>query len=124
VTETHFAWQVNRNVPEVPSPLFYQGKLYSVRDGGVFTCWIPDTGENIYRDRLKQARGQYASSLIAADGRIYTSSVNGIITVIEAGNELNIIEQNNIGENIYATPALYKNEIYVRTTNHLYAFRE
>src|ERR1700730_15059888 len=31
-------WRENNSIPEVPSPLFYKGRLYLGRDGGVYTC--------------------------------------------------------------------------------------
>ena len=32
-TKTHLAWTASRGIPEMPSPLFYRGRLYLVRDG-------------------------------------------------------------------------------------------
>ncbi|MSU35022.1 MAG: hypothetical protein EXS36_07895 [Pedosphaera sp.] len=29
------AWELRRGIPEIPSPLYYQGTLYMVRDGGL-----------------------------------------------------------------------------------------
>src|SRR5262249_30935463 len=38
ISQTHVAWQVKRGVPEVPSPLYYQGRIYLIRNGGILTC--------------------------------------------------------------------------------------
>ena len=44
------------------------------------------------------------------------------MTVIEAGDALQVKARNELGEPIYATPAIAENKLYVRTTGHLFAF--
>ena len=66
----------------------------------------------------------YFSSLIGANGRIYAASLNGIITVLEAGDKLNIIAQNDLNDKIMATPAIVDSKLYIRTAGSLYAFGE
>jgi outer membrane protein assembly factor BamB len=68
------------------------------------------------------APGAYFSSPIAANGRIYIASRNGIVTVFDSGEKLNILAQNNLDELITATPAVVDNKIYLRTEKTLYAF--
>jgi hypothetical protein len=70
------------------------------------------------------ASGAYISSPIAANGRIYIASRNGIITVIEAGDEWNKLAQTDMDDIIMATPAVVDNKLYIRTAESLYAFGE
>jgi outer membrane protein assembly factor BamB len=70
------------------------------------------------------ASGAYFSSPIAANGRIYVASRNGIVTVIEAGDELNKLAQIDLDDIIMATPAVVDNKLYIRTAGFLYAFGE
>jgi hypothetical protein len=42
--------------------------------------------------------------------------------VLDAGEQLNVLARNTLGEAILATPALVEGKIYVRTEDHLYAF--
>ena len=66
--------------------------------------------------------GRYASP-VAAGGRIYFASQNGIITVIDAAADtLAILAQNKMGEPTLATPALVGTNIVIRTEKALYAF--
>ncbi len=121
--ESHVKWKKdNRNIPEIPSILYYQDRLYSVRDGGIFTCWHPESGEVIYTIRIDKDPGFYTASPIAAKGKIYVTSVNGVISVIQAGDEFKLLQQNDLNEQINATPALHDDEIYVRSQMHLFAF--
>ncbi|HEV3199805.1 MAG TPA: PQQ-binding-like beta-propeller repeat protein, partial [Bryobacteraceae bacterium] len=44
-------WRENGSIPEVPSPLLYQGRLFLVRNGGIVTCLDRATGKVTYRGR-------------------------------------------------------------------------
>jgi outer membrane protein assembly factor BamB len=123
VTSTHILWQEKTNVPEVPSPLYYDGRVYMIKNGGIVSCMDAETGELLYRERLGAA-GLYCSSPICADGRIYIASGNGVITVFKAGDTLEILARNDMGEKVIATPAVVNNKLYVRTVKHMYAFGE
>ena len=122
VSETHVAWRQRRGLPEMPSPLYYRGRLYVVKNGGIVTCMDPKTGETVYRKRI-DAGGQYAASPVAADGKIYATSEAGVVTVFKAGDTLDVIAENDLGERTMATPAIVGDTIYVRTAKHLFAFR-
>jgi outer membrane protein assembly factor BamB len=123
ITATNFLWREIKDVPEVPSPLYYNGLVYMIKNGGIASCMNAESGKLLFRERLG-ASGPYFSSPIAANGRIYIASLKGIITVFKAGDQLNIIAQNEMDERICATPAVIGNTIYVRTTENLYAFGE
>ena len=53
---------------------------------------------------------------------MYFASAEGVISVVAPGEQLKVIARNDLGEPIYATPAIVDNKIYVRTSGHLYAF--
>jgi hypothetical protein len=44
-TDKRVLWRYRKSLPNVPSPLLYQGVLYLVRDGGIMTSLDPRTGE-------------------------------------------------------------------------------
>ena len=122
VTSTHVLWRENRAIPEVPSPLVYENRVYYVRNGGILTCLDAGKGRVIYRERLG-APGPYFSSPIAAGGRLFIASGEGTLTVFAPGDELKVLARNDFGEAIYATPAVSSDGIlYVRTPSALYAF--
>jgi outer membrane protein assembly factor BamB len=119
--QSHLAWEIRRGIPETPSMLFCMGKLYLLRDGGVLTCLEASTGRELFRERIGAA-GQYVASPVAAGDKVITASVKGIVTVIHIDDNLMILARNDFGEEIFATPAVTDNTIYVRTTGCLYAF--
>ena len=117
-------WRENSSIPEVPSPLLYQGRLFLVRNGGIVTCLDASTGKVVFRSRPR-APGAYYASPIAADGRIYLASSEGAVTVISAVEDsLVVVARNQLGEDIVATPAIAGDTIYVRTLRTLYAFAD
>ena len=120
---SHVAWEIRRGIPETPSLLYCQGRLYLLRDGGVLTCLEAATGKELFRKRTGAA-GQYIASPVAAGDKVVTASVRGIVTVIQVADELNVLAQNDFGEKIFATPAITENTLYVRTAEHLYALGE
>ena len=123
-TRGHVAWTANRGVSEIPSPLFYRGRLYFVRSGGMVTSYAADTGR-VVLDRLRLgALGHYVASPVAADGRIYVANELGTVVVFRAADTLDVLARNDLQESITATPAIADHKLYIRTANHLWAFGE
>ncbi len=121
VDQSHVRWRAYEGIGQVPSPLFYQGRIYLVKHGGNVTCYDAKTGDKIYGDRVGP-RVYYFASPVAADKKIYFCSSNGMIIVVQAGDSLKILTQNKIAGRIYATPALVDGNIYLRTDKTMYAF--
>jgi outer membrane protein assembly factor BamB len=108
-------------VPGVPSPLYYSGRLYTFQNGGIVFCRAAKTGKLVYSGRLG-APGYYYSSPVAAGNKVYIASADGVVVVLDAGEELKILATNKLDGAILATPAIVEGNIYVRTESHLYAF--
>jgi outer membrane protein assembly factor BamB len=125
ITTSHVAWSYTRGLPYVPSPLFYDGRVYLVKDGGLTTSLEAKTGKPAYAQQRLGAVGSYYASPVAAEGRIYLASLSGKLTVIKAGGDKpEILHQVDFGERIFATPALVEDKLYLRTEKHLWAFQE
>ncbi|MEA3367726.1 MAG: PQQ-binding-like beta-propeller repeat protein, partial [Planctomycetota bacterium] len=77
VTETHVTWQLHRNIPEIPSPVFYKDRLYLVRNGGHLAAVDATNGAILYSERLG-APGQYSASPVVANGHLYLASNRGV----------------------------------------------
>lgn len=122
ITTSHLAWKSIRSLPYVCSPVYFDGHLYTVKNGGLASCYNAATGKPLYQDERLGAGGDYYASLVAADGRIYAVSQQGIVSVLAAGASLTILARNELSEDVMATPAIVGKVIYVRTAGHLYAF--
>ena len=125
ITKTHVAWKATRGLPYVASPLVYDGRIYSIKNGGMISSFDAKSGKPYYLQERLDAEGYYYSSPVAADGRIYVASVDGKLTVVKAGGEKpEILHQAQFDERIYASPALGGDKFYLRTKSALYAFGE
>jgi outer membrane protein assembly factor BamB len=123
ISQTHVAWKATRGLPYVASPLFYDGRIYLIKNGGMLSSFAANSGKPFYTLERIDAGGNYYSSPVAADGRIYIFSVPGKLTVVKAGGEKpEILHQADFGERIFATPALATDKLYLRTRSTLYAF--
>ncbi len=69
-----------------------------------------------------EAVGEYYASPVAGDGKIYLASLDGMITVLKAGVDWQVLSTTDLGERVIATPAIADGRVYVRTENKLYCF--
>ena len=115
-------WKYNRGLPYCPSPLFYENKIYLVKNGGLATCLDARTGTINYSEERLGALGDYYSSPVAADGKICVISQPGVAVIFQAGGKLEILARNRLEEPVIATPAIADGKLYVRARDHLFAF--
>jgi outer membrane protein assembly factor BamB len=122
VTRTHVAWKSTRSLPYVSSPLCYGGRLYTVKNGGLLSCYDSKSGTPFYQDERLDAPGDYYSSAVACGQRVFVASQKGTVIVLAAGDSLKILSRNDLGEQVMATPAIVDRKLYVRTSNALFCF--
>jgi outer membrane protein assembly factor BamB len=117
------AWDRVRSLPYGNSPLYYKGRLFTVKSGGFVTAYDAKTGQPIYQDERINAPDDYWSSAVAAAGRVYFSSEKGVVTVMDATADTpTILAQNKLNEQVLSTPALIDQTILIRTAKNLYCF--
>ena len=121
VTDTHVRWTYTKHVPFCASPVVVDEQLFWVKDGAIVSCITARTGKLLKQGRL-EAIGDYYSSPVAGDGKIYLLNEEGKLTVISASSDWQVLHTADFGENTYATPALVDGRVYLRTTGHLYCF--
>jgi outer membrane protein assembly factor BamB len=121
-TRQGLKWKHRRSIPQLPTTLLYRGILYMINDGGILTTLDPATGAVLKQGRLRDAVDQYYASPVAADGKVYFASRTGILSVLKAGGEQEVLSVNDFGEEMVATPAIADRRIYLRTKSALYCF--
>ncbi len=117
VTEANIAWRTSRMVPQTPSPLLVDDLLFMVNDAGVMTCLDAASGEQIWRERIE---GDFAASLLYADGRIYCFSRDGVTTVLKAARNYEVLATNVLDSGFMASPAVARRTLFLRTRESLY----
>ena len=121
VTETHVRWRYDKSLPDVPSPLVYNGVVFLFKNGGIATSLDAETGKAIKIGRLTGALDNYYASPIGVDGKVYIASERGKVAVISAEGKWEVLAVNDFGSDIYATPAIADGRMFIRTRDALYA---
>ncbi len=117
-TQGEQIWQDLRASPELSSPVLYQGLLFTVSDGGVMTCYQPETGEMLWRKRLDGR--SFRSALVAGDGKIYVTSLGARTIVVAAEPEYRVLAINDIAEFTESSIAITEECLLLRTEDHLF----
>lgn len=89
------------------------------KEAGILMCLSAKTGELVYQKRLPATGGYYASP-IASEGKIYTLSERGETCVLEEGAEFKILATNEVGERCMASPAVSRDQIFIRSDSTLF----
>lgn len=112
------AWTSTRSVPTQPSPILVGDEIYYITDsGGIISCHDARTGELHWKERVG---GNYSSSPLHADGKIYFHSREGVTTVIEAGKEFRLLHKNQLQGAHMASAAVDGQALILRTDGALY----
>jgi outer membrane protein assembly factor BamB len=101
--------------------LVLDGLIYTIKNGGILTVLSADTGEVVRTGRVGTP-ASYSASPVATGGRIYFANEDGVVAVVHAGKEWELVAANDLGEPIFATPALSAGRIYVRGQKTLFSF--
>jgi outer membrane protein assembly factor BamB len=112
------AWRTEPGGPYTTTPLAYRDLLYAVRDEGVLGVYEVKTGALVYRERTGTT---HSASPVASDGKVYLAGEDGQLLVLRAGRSFELLTRIDMGETVFATPAISRGTLYVRTRSHLYA---
>jgi outer membrane protein assembly factor BamB len=119
--EEAFAWILNRNAPDVCTPLVMDGKLF-VLDGvrKVLSCVAPKTGAVLWDGKL-DAKDRFRASPTGADGKIYCMSMDGTVFVLSAGDKFEVLSRIEMGgTGDQSTIAAAQGQLFIRTSESLY----
>ncbi|HVY72361.1 MAG TPA: PQQ-binding-like beta-propeller repeat protein [Verrucomicrobiae bacterium] len=123
VTDTHVRWSHEKGAPYVSSPLFYDGRLYIIKDGGLLTVYEGATGKLLLDKERVGVDGEYYASPVAVGDKIVLAALKGVILVLGSGDKLDVLAKVDLGETLAATPVMVGGTLYVRGEQHLWAFR-
>jgi outer membrane protein assembly factor BamB len=120
-TNAQIAWCQRRAAPYVTSPLVYDGQLYVLLDNGYLAAYDARTGETIYgKQRFTTGKAGFSASPWAYDGNVFCLTENGETYVVEAGPEFRVKHVNCLDEAAFATPAVARDSLIVRTLTKLH----
>ena len=123
LTSRFVKWTVTRGLPTVPSSVVYDGVMTMVKDSGIVSLVDIATGQILHQGRA-EGRGNYYSSLVAGDGKVFLASESGVMTILKAGREWTVLSSHDFGERMMATPVISHGTIIIRTDEALYSFEK
>ncbi len=123
-TVAELLWSSLKSVPQITTPLFYNGTLFVLTENRLLTAYDPETGGQIWRGR--PSPGNYWPSLVAGDDKLYATNQYGVVSVIAARTDgYQLIAENPVEEGtVGATPAIAGGCLLLRTKNHLYCIEK
>lgn len=118
-------WHHEKDTPYVPSPLLSGNLLYVVGgNNAILSCFEAKTGAVQYEhERLEGIYSIYASP-VAAKGRIYVLSREGVCVVLKDGAKPEVLAKNKVDDQTDASLAMVGKEIFLRGHHNIYCISE
>nr|WP_319399033.1 PQQ-binding-like beta-propeller repeat protein [uncultured Carboxylicivirga sp.] len=110
-------WNASDYLPEVASPVATASNVYVATSYGIVVSYDAKTGE---LKKEQEFDGEFYSSPIIAEGKIFLFSTDGIMHIFSADDEFNLLDSFETGEKVFATPAFINDKIVVRTEESIY----
>lgn len=119
------AWSQPRGSSIHPGYLISGERLFVLFDAGLLTCWNAKTGETVFpRARLDTNGGRFYASPWAYNGMLFLLNEDGTTWVVEDGPKFNVIRKNALDDFAWATPAIARGSLFIRTYTKLYRLQK
>jgi outer membrane protein assembly factor BamB len=119
ITSTNILWkkreELSRN--QCLTPVIKDGLIYTVNTRNILMCIEATTGKEVWSTRVTS---NYDSSPIYINGNIFFFSVKGEVLVIKAGRKYEPVAKSQMDSGIWATPAVLRSSVILRTQKYLY----
>jgi len=119
----YVVWSQPRGGTYLPSPVAYEGAVYSLTETGILTRFDAKTGKQTYKTRIDPAASAFTTSPWAYNGKLFCLSEEGQTFVISTGDEFKLLHVNELDEMAQASPALVGERLLIRTEQRLYSIR-
>lgn len=110
------AYEVRRSAAYVPTSICLGEWLYMWSDAGIVSRIHAPTGEVKWQERVG---GNFFSSPVCVDGRLFGVSTTGEVVVIPATEKFEVLARNLLGETMHSSPAVSGGRMYFHTSQHL-----
>jgi outer membrane protein assembly factor BamB len=123
ITATNVLWkkreELSRN--QCLTPVIKDGLIYTVNTRNILMCIDAATGKEVWSTHVTS---NYDSSPVYINGNIFFFSVKGEVLVIKAGRKYEFLAKSQMDSGIWATPAVLRNSVILRTQKYLYRIEE
>jgi outer membrane protein assembly factor BamB len=120
VTASRILWTSRAVGRVVGTPVVKDGLLYVGDLGGTVHCLDAATGAQLWQHETSEA---IWGSLLLAGDRVYAGNVEGIMTVLRAGRQKQVLAQIEMDAPLYSRPAAFGDALFLATANRLFLIR-
>ena len=119
----YVVWSQARAGTYLPSPVAYEGGIYTLTETGILTRFDAKTGKQTYKTRIDPTATAFTTSPWAYNGKLFCLSEEGQTFVIATGENFRLLHMNELDEMAQATPAIVGERLLIRTETRLYSIR-
>jgi outer membrane protein assembly factor BamB len=119
ITGTNIIWKKRDELSQnqMLTPVIKDGLIYTINTRNIMMCIDATTGEVIWS---KHVLSNFNASPVYVNGNIWFFSVKGEVQAVKAGKKYEVVAQNQMDSGIWATPAILRNSVIIRTQKYLY----
>lgn len=119
----YIVWSQARAGTYLPTPVAFEGALYSLNEKGILTRFDAKTGKQTYKTRIDPTATAFTTSPWAYNGKLFCLSEEGQTYVVSTGEEFKLLHVNALDDFTLASPALVGDRLLLRTEHRLYSIR-
>ncbi len=116
ITRSNIVWRKRTEPMQLLTPVIRNGLIYTVDTKNIMTCIDAATGTDIWSARQ---RANFNASPVFAAGNIYFFSIRGDGLIIKPGRKYEVVAENQLSDQIWATPAFVRNAMIIRTDKYI-----
>ncbi len=118
ITHTNILWkkkeELSRN--QCLTPVIKDGLIYTVNTRNTMMCIDAATGKEVWSTHVTS---NYDASPLFINGNVWFFSVRGEVLTLKAGRKYDVVAKNRMDSGIWATPAVLRNCVILRTEKYL-----
>ena len=126
ITDTEaIVWRSDQNTPYTPNPVLMDGKIYYLKaNNGYLTCLNAKDGSVYYSSQKLEGIKNIFTSPVGVKDRIYVAGTNGVFSVVKHGETFELLSQNTLDDQFFASPVILGNTLFLRGVKALYCVSE
>ena len=126
VTSSRRLWHQPKTRQRIGSGVIHDGHIYIHTDPGLAECWELESGRLVWEERLRGPgpKADNWSSLVLADGKLYTVNQGGDAFVLRAAPKFEVMATNSLREPTIASMAVSDGGVFIRTHLHLWCIAQ
>ncbi len=112
-------WRLQKNTPDVPSPIRVGDLVYLMGETGTLTGVEAATGREVFSEKVTSQR--HRANPVFADGKLILVGRDGTMPVVRPGPVPEVLAANKLPDTFTASPAVAGDRLYLRGWKTLYA---